>query len=228
MELIALLWKIRFQNKNILKITANRLLKLKLEENTILPYKVHFTSVKKLKFRFSRLLGECDVIPSPSHRFPPTRYRALSLGPCSLRCLMSYPIPSSNSQSQPHTTPPSAPWNIRVIALLHFLDKLQEHYLPIVSNPIHDSSIHLFYFLMVQVVTPGEKVEGRIRVTYCPHHMRCKEPAMSLSYNSLISLAKVHPPGWQGREKQTLNILIYGITVAFQFGLFLDDLVSLG
>ena len=81
---------------------------------------------------------------------------------------------------------------------------------------------------MAQVVTSGEKVEGRIRVTYCPHYVRCEEPAMSLSYNSLISLAKVHPPGWQGREKQTFNILIYGITVAFQFGLFLDDLVSLG
>ena len=95
MELIALLWKIRFQNKNILKITANRLLKFKFEASAILPYKVHFTSVKKLKFRFSRLLGERDVIPSPSHHFRPKRYRAL---PGTLLTAVPHELPQSQFQ----------------------------------------------------------------------------------------------------------------------------------
>lgn len=57
----------------------------------------------------------------------------------------------------------------------------QEHYLPIVSNPGNDDSIHLFYFLMAYIVTSAEKIreehQGHVD---CPHHMRCEEPALSL------------------------------------------------
>lgn len=187
LELIALLWNIRFQNKNILKITANRLLKFKFEES-----QCHPTFLNSLYFheekRSSSLVRSWENNKWPN--LPLTIFSwTLSGTPTTLPPELPY--------SQDRLLPTAAAWPSTLSTDQHS-DSLLPFILRANRRDISAYREHLWWLILTfwqyssDIWRKGEVGRaGSHNVT--PRELR-RNCRVFIFYNALISLAKVYLP----------------------------------